>query len=94
MELHSSGLEEEQPAGEEEDDEDCIDIDNPEDLAKRGLVRVQLEGSEDEFLLDQEGNIYTLQGEPVGQMPPEELNQIFENDTSAQQIDNLEDGGF
>lgn len=54
------------PTSEPEDDEDAIDITNPEDLAKRGLTRIQIENEEEEFLLDQEGNIYNLQGEFVG----------------------------
>ena len=49
-----------------EDDEDVIDVDNPEDLAKKGLRRIQIEGDEQEYLLDNEGNIYNLQGEFVG----------------------------
>ena len=53
--------------GEEgEDDEDVIDVDNPEDLAKKGLRRIQIEGDDQEYLLDNEGNIYNLQGEFVG----------------------------
>ena len=51
---------------EEEDDDDVIDIDNPEDLARRGLKRIQIEGEQEEYLLDGEGNIYNLQGEFVG----------------------------
>lgn len=43
-----------------------IDVDNPEDLAKKGLRRIQIEGDEQEYLLDNEGNIYNLQGEFVG----------------------------
>jgi len=58
-----SGVQEE---GEEGDEDDVIDVDNPEDLAKRGLSRVQIEGDEQEYLLDNEGNIYNLQGEFVG----------------------------
>ena len=49
-----------------QDDDDVIDVDNPEDLAKKGLRRVQIEGDEQEYLLDNEGNIYNLQGEFVG----------------------------
>ena len=51
---------------EEEEDDDVIDVDNPEDLAKKGLRRIQIEGDEQEYLLDNEGNIYNLQGEFVG----------------------------
>ena len=50
----------------EEDDDDVIDIDNPEDLQRRGLKRIQIEGENEEYLLDGEGNIYNLQGEFVG----------------------------
>ena len=52
--------------GEEGEDEDVIDVDNPEDLAKKGLRRIQIEGDEQEYLLDNDGNIYNLQGEFVG----------------------------
>jgi hypothetical protein len=35
-------------AGEDdlEEDDDVIDIDNPEDLARRGLKRIQIEGDD------------------------------------------------
>ncbi len=49
-------------------DEDFIDVDNPEDLERKGLRRIQIEGDdEQEYLLDAEGNIYNLQGEFVGE---------------------------
>jgi hypothetical protein len=51
---------------EDEEDDDVIDIDNPEDLQRRGLKRIQIEGENEEYLLDGEGNIYNLQGEFVG----------------------------
>ena len=41
-------------------------MDNPEQLAAKGLKRIQIEGDEQEYLLDDEGNIYNLQGEYVG----------------------------
>lgn len=44
-----------------------IDIDNPEDLARRGLSRVKIDGADEEYLLDEQGNIYNLQGEYIGQ---------------------------
>ena len=47
-------------------DDDVIDIDNPEDLARRGLKRIQIEGDDTEYLLDGEGNIYNLEGEFIG----------------------------
>ena len=49
-----------------DDEEDVIDIDNPEDLRRRGLSRVKLDGDDEEYLLDGVGNIYNLQGEFVG----------------------------
>ena len=51
---------------EEDDDDDVIDVDNPEDLARKGLRRIQIEGDDQEYLLDNEGNIYNLQGEFFG----------------------------
>ena len=56
-----------------EDSEDVIDIDNEEELAKRGLRKIHIEGEdEEEFLMDQEGNIYNLQGDFVGAMNEDE----------------------
>lgn len=52
--------------GEEGEEDDVIDVDNPDDLAKKGLRRIQIEGDDQEYLLDNEGNIYNLQGEFVG----------------------------
>mmetsp|Transcript_29953 Transcript_29953/g.26516 ORF Transcript_29953/g.26516 Transcript_29953/m.26516 type:complete len:287 (+) Transcript_29953:17-877(+) len=49
-----------------EDDSDAIDIDNEEELAARGLKKIQIEGEEEEFLMDQEGNIYNLNGDFIG----------------------------
>lgn len=49
-----------------EEDDDVIDIDNPEDLARRGLKRIQIEGDDQEYLLDEQGNIYNLLGEFIG----------------------------
>ena len=67
--------------GEEEEDDDVIDVDNPEDLAKKGLRRIQIEGDEQEYLLDNEGNIYNLQGEFVGTTGGEDGEE--EGDTSG-----------
>lgn len=53
----------------EDDNEDVIDIDNPEDLARRGLQRVHDESEDQEYLLDQEGNLFNLQGEYIGKVP-------------------------
>ena len=50
----------------EEGEDDVIDIDNPDDLAARGLRRIQIDGEEEEFLMDLEGNIYDLQGNYIG----------------------------
>jgi hypothetical protein len=49
-----------------EEDEDVIDIDNPDDLAAKGLKRIQIEGEDEEYLMDQEGNIYDLRGNFIG----------------------------
>ena len=32
--------------GDDDEDDDVIDVDNPEDLAKKGLRRIQIEGDE------------------------------------------------
>lgn len=51
---------------EEEDDSDAIDIDNEEELAARGLKKIQIEGEDEEFLMDADGNIYNLNGDFIG----------------------------
>lgn len=50
----------------DEDDSDAIDIDNEEELAARGLKKIQIEGEDEEFLMDAEGNIYNLNGDFIG----------------------------
>lgn len=50
----------------EGEEEDVIDIDNPDELAAKGLKRIQIEGEEEEFLMDLEGNIYDLRGNFIG----------------------------
>ena len=50
----------------EDEEDDVIDIDNPDDLAARGLRRIQIDGDEEEYLMDLEGNIYDLQGNYIG----------------------------
>ncbi len=50
----------------EEGEDDVIDIDNPDELAAKGLKRIQIEGEEEEFLMDLEGNIYDLKGNFIG----------------------------
>lgn len=61
------------------EDDDVIDIDNPEDLAAKGLKRIQIDGEEDEYLMDMEGNIYDLQGNFIGTTDGEEqaMHQEF-----------------
>ena len=61
-----SQLIQEQQQVEGEDGEDVIDIDNPDELAAKGLRRIQIEGEEEEFLMDMEGNIYDLRGNFIG----------------------------
>jgi hypothetical protein len=50
----------------EDEEEDVIDIDNPEDLAAKGLKRIQIEGEDEEYLMDLDGNIYDLRGNFIG----------------------------
>lgn len=52
--------------GDDDEDSDAIDIDNEEELAARGLKKIQIEGEEEEFLMDNEGNIYNLNGDFIG----------------------------
>jgi hypothetical protein len=55
---------------EDEEDADVIDIENPADLARRGLKRIECEnehGELVEYLLDREGNLFDLQGDYQGQ---------------------------
>ena len=35
-----------------DEDDEVIDIDNEEELAARGLRKIQIEGEEEEFLMD------------------------------------------
>lgn len=51
---------------EEDEEDDVIDIDNPDDLAAKGLKRIQIEGEEEEYLMDLDGNIYDLRGNFIG----------------------------
>lgn len=50
---------------EDDEDADVIDIENPADLARRGLKRIYCEGDDGtvEYLLDRDGNLFDLQGD-------------------------------
>ena len=48
------------------EEDEVIDIDNPDDLAAKGLRRIMIDGEDEEFLMDLEGNIYDLQGNFIG----------------------------
>jgi len=53
--------------GGDDEEEDVIDVDNPEDLARKGLRKIQIEGDDEmEYLMDNDGNIYDLQGNFIG----------------------------
>ena len=60
----------------EDEDDDVIDIDNPEQLAAKGLRRIQIDGEDEEYLMDLEGNIYDLQGNFIGQTDTNVENDI------------------
>lgn len=48
---------------EDDEDADVIDIENPADLARRGLKRIECEGDDGEpieYLLDRDGNLFDL----------------------------------
>jgi hypothetical protein len=54
-------LQQQMPEGDGDGDDDYIDVEDPEDLARRGLQRIQFNGdSEFEYLLDGEGNMYSM----------------------------------
>lgn len=67
----------------DEDAEDVIDIDDPVALAKRGLQRVHDQDNNMEYLLDQEGNLFNLQGEFMGKCPVDDVEP--EDDDVPQQ---------
>ncbi len=68
FEENNSQMQEEQlqANNDQEEGDDVIDIDNPDELAAKGLRRIQIEGEEEEFLMDMEGNIYDLRGNFIG----------------------------
>ena len=53
---------------EEEDDESVIDVEDEAQLAARGLRKIMIEGEQEPFLLDMEGNIYSMNGDFLGTM--------------------------
>jgi hypothetical protein len=61
-------------------DDDVIDIDNPADLAAKGLRRIQIDGEEEEYLMDMEGNIYDLQGNFIGTTDGEEQLPMYQEE--------------
>ena len=63
---------EEEEELEEEEEEGSIDINNEEELERRGLKKIQIQGENEEFLMDAQGNIYDLQGNFIGQTNGEE----------------------
>lgn len=70
----------------QQEDEDVIDIDNPEDLAAKGLKRIQIEGEEEEYLMDQEGNIYDLRGNFIGTTDDDGNNGLGEGGMVSSQV--------
>ena len=64
------------------EDEELIDIDNEADLAARGLKKIQIEDDEEEYLMDDDGNIYDLQGNFIGTTNEEEGEGSFLTDVS------------
>ena len=70
---------------EEEDDESVIDVEDEAQLAARGLRKIMIEGEQEPFLLDMEGNIYSMNGDFLGTMGgggelEEEENEGFEEE--------------
>ena len=48
------------------EDNEVLDIDNPDELAAKGFKRIQIEGEDEEYLMDNDGNIYDLKGNFIG----------------------------
>lgn len=70
------------------EEDDVIDIDNPEDLAAKGLKRIQIDGEEEEYLMDLEGNIYDLQGNFIGTTDGEEqIHGLADEGGMSQRLD-------
>ena len=82
-----SGVEMVDGDGDDDDDEDVIDVDNPEDLARKGLRKIQIEGDdEQEYLMDDDGNIYDLQGNFIGTMGGDDEEEGDDQDGSQIEI--------
>ena len=73
-----------------EEDEDVIDIDNPDELAAKGLKRIQIEGEDEEYLMDMEGNIYDLRGNFIGTTDGDQMAGI----SNAGESQIIDDGGM
>lgn len=62
--------------------EEVFDL-NEDELEARGLKKIQIEGEEDEFLMDNEGNIYDLAGNFIGttnEDGEEEGSQLYDDE--------------
>lgn len=78
--MGDSALELEQDADEYDEE---IDVNNDEQLARKGIKRIQIEGDEEnEYLMDKEGNIYDLQGNFVGSIGDQENGDVDANELS------------
>ena len=86
--MDALGLGEDEEEEEEEDDESAIDVEDEAQLAARGLRKIMIEGSEEPFLLDLEGNIFSMNGDFMGNMgggAMEEGEEEEEDEESSQQ---------
>ena len=60
----------------------------------KGLKRIQIEGEEEEFLMDTEGNIYDLRGNFIGTTDGDgEPNQSASQSQSQLNVDDVEQYG-
>ena len=57
-----------------------IDPEDEEALLARGLRKIQIEGEDEEFLMDNEGRIYDLQGNFIGETNEDEGEDAEDED--------------
>ena len=55
------------------------------------MRRIQIEGEDEEYLMDPEGNIYTMQGNFIGTANANELEEMEEDNINQQQQPNMLD---
>mmetsp|Transcript_19088 Transcript_19088/g.18219 ORF Transcript_19088/g.18219 Transcript_19088/m.18219 type:complete len:332 (+) Transcript_19088:7-1002(+) len=57
---------------------------NPDNAAQKELRRIQIEGEDEEYQMDEDGNIYDLLGNFIGVANPDEIEELAEYDPELQ----------